>query len=101
MQRQFRVGGLFNPVAPPRFSTLLRSSAEVADLAAARSWDAKVLTGDNATEGSLKRLPLSNYDILQYRQQTAGVPLPEFWITAHPDVMSFLRESALSEQHCD
>ena len=36
-----RLGGLFSPIAPPRFSPLRRSSAEVADVAAAGTWDAK------------------------------------------------------------
>jgi CHAT domain-containing protein len=66
-----RFGGLFSPIAPPVFSPLRRSSAEVMDVAAAGTWDAKVLEGENATEGILKRLPLSNYDVLHFAVHAA------------------------------
>jgi len=66
-----RLGGLFSPIAPPRFSPLRRSSAEVTDVAAAGTWDAKVLEGENATEGMLKRLPLTSYDVLHFAVHAA------------------------------
>lgn len=66
-----RVGGLFSPMAPPRFSPLRRSSAEVTDVAASGAWDAKVLEGENATEEMLKRLPLANYDVLHFAVHAA------------------------------
>jgi CHAT domain-containing protein len=66
-----RLGGLFSPVAPPIFSPLHRSSAEVTDVAAAGTWDAKVLEGENATEGMLKRLPLASYDVLHFAVHAA------------------------------
>ncbi len=68
---QVRLGGLFSPVAPPSFSPLRRSSAEVADVAAAGTWDAKLLDGENATEGMLKRLPLASYDVLHFAVHAA------------------------------
>jgi CHAT domain-containing protein len=66
-----RLGGLFSPIAPPRFSPLRRSSAEVADVAAAGTWDAKLLEGEDATEGMLKRLPLASYDVLHFAVHAA------------------------------
>jgi CHAT domain-containing protein/tetratricopeptide (TPR) repeat protein len=70
VQPQGLVGGLFNPLAPPRFSALRRSSTEVADLASV-GWDTRLLTGDNATEENLKRLPLSSYDVLHFALHSA------------------------------
>jgi CHAT domain-containing protein len=64
-------GGLFNPLAPPRFSNLSRSRAEVADLASPGKWDTHSLTGDNATESLLKRLPLSSFDVLHFSLHSA------------------------------
>ena len=66
-----RLGGLFSSIAPPQFSPLRRSSAEVADVAAAGTWDAKLLDGENATEGMLKRLPLASYDVLHFAVHSA------------------------------
>jgi CHAT domain-containing protein len=71
VQPQRLTGGLFNPLAPPRFSALRRSSNEVAELASTGSWDTRLLTGDNATEESLKRLPLSSYDVLHFALHSA------------------------------
>ena len=71
VQSQLRAGGFFNPLAPPRFSTLRSSSTEVADLASTGTWDVKLLTGDDATEGSLKRLPLSSYAVLHFALHSA------------------------------
>jgi len=70
-QAPVRMGGLFDPLAPPRFSPLRSSSSEVADLATPGSWNAKLLTGDDATEDGLKRLPLSSYDVLHFALHSA------------------------------
>jgi CHAT domain-containing protein len=71
VQPQGLAGGFFNPLAPPRFSALRRSFNEVADLASTGSWDTRLLTGDDATEESLKRLPLSSYDVLHFALHSA------------------------------
>jgi CHAT domain-containing protein len=63
--------GLFSSFAPPRFSKLSRSRAEVAELASAGNWDTRVLTGDDATERVLKRLPLSEFDVLHFSLHSA------------------------------
>jgi CHAT domain-containing protein len=64
-------GGLFSALAPPRFSKLIRSATEVTDLARARGWDTRSLTGDFATESVLKRLPLSSFDVLHFALHSA------------------------------
>jgi CHAT domain-containing protein len=63
--------GLFSSLAPPRFSKLSRSRAEVAELASAGNWDTRSLTGDDATERVLKRLPLSEFDVLHFSLHSA------------------------------
>jgi CHAT domain-containing protein len=65
------VGGLFSALAPPRFSKLIRSGTEVTDLARDAGWDTRSLTGDFATEGVLKRLPLSSFDVLHFALHSA------------------------------
>lgn len=68
---QARLGGLFSPVSPPRFSPLRHSSTELMDVAAESTWDTKLLAGDNATEGTLKRLPLASYNVLHFAVHSA------------------------------
>ena len=65
-----RSGALFG-LAPPVFSKLARSRTEVTDLAAAGEWDTLSITGDNATESMLKRLVLSNFDVLHFSLHSA------------------------------
>ncbi len=64
-------GGLFSALAPPRFSKLIRSAAEVTELASDGGWDTRSLTGDFATESVLKRLPLSSFDVLHFALHSA------------------------------
>jgi CHAT domain-containing protein len=70
-QSEFRPGGLFDALAPPRFSRLSRSGTEVADLAAVGNWSLRSITGDDATESVLKRMPLSNFDVLHFSLHSA------------------------------
>ena len=53
------------------FSKLIRSGAEVSDLAMAGGWETLSLTGGNATERMLKRLDLSNFDVLHFSLHSA------------------------------
>ena len=70
-QPGFRAGGVFNAFAPPRFSKLSRSGTEVADLETVGTWDTQTLTGNDASESVLKRLPLSDFDVLHFSLHSA------------------------------
>ena len=69
-QSETRAGALFGLV-PPVFSKLIRSGAEVSDLATAGGWETLSLIGENATERMLKRLDLSNFDVLHFSLHSA------------------------------
>ncbi len=69
-QSELRTGGLFSLI-PPRFSKLVRSGIEVADLAAAGDWEARSITGEDATESVLKREPLSSFDVVHFSVHSA------------------------------
>lgn len=61
---QVRGSGLFNPSAPPHWTAIPQSLAEVNDVAASQIGKTMVLTGDNATEAELKRFSLSSFRVL-------------------------------------
>jgi CHAT domain-containing protein len=65
-----RTGGLFGLI-PPTFSNLGRSGTEVLDVSAAGSWETLSLTGENATERMVKRLVLSNFDVIHFSLHSA------------------------------
>jgi CHAT domain-containing protein len=58
--------GMFDPSGPPRWSPIPQSLTEVADVAASQLGKELVLTGDNATEAAVKRLPLSTFRVLHF-----------------------------------
>ena len=58
--------GFFDPSGPPRWSPLPQSLTEVTDVAASQFGKTLVLTGDNATESAVKRLPLSTFRMLHF-----------------------------------
>jgi CHAT domain-containing protein len=58
--------GFFDPVRPPRWPALPGSLTEVNDVAAEQFGKTFVLTGDEATESAVKRLPLSNFRMLHF-----------------------------------
>ena len=58
--------GMFDPSRPPRWSPIPQSLTEVADVAASQLGKELVLTGDNATEAAVKRLPLSTFRVLHF-----------------------------------
>jgi CHAT domain-containing protein len=62
----FRGLGFFDPAKPPRWLPLPESLTEVNDLAAEQLGKTVVLTGDDATESAVKRLPLSNFRMLHF-----------------------------------
>jgi CHAT domain-containing protein len=58
--------GFFDPSGPPRWPPLPQTLAEVTDIATSQFGKALVLTGDNATEAAVKRLPLSTFRVLHF-----------------------------------
>lgn len=56
--------GFFDPSGPPRWSPIPQSLTEVSDVAAFQSGKTLVLTGNDATEADLKRLPLAAFRVL-------------------------------------
>jgi len=58
--------GFFDPSGPPRWSPLPQSLTEVTDVAASQFGKTLVLTGGNATEAAVKRLPLSTFRMLHF-----------------------------------
>jgi CHAT domain-containing protein len=69
-ETETRAGALFG-LTPPVFSKLARSGTEVSDLTVAGHWETLSITGDNATESVLKRLVLSNFDVLHFSLHSA------------------------------
>jgi CHAT domain-containing protein len=65
-QSALRGLGFFDPVKPPRWLPLPGSLTEVNDVAAEQFGKTFVLTGDEATESAVKRLPLSNFQMLHF-----------------------------------
>jgi CHAT domain-containing protein len=57
---------MFDPSRPPQWSPIPQSLTEVADVAASQLGKELVLTGDNATEAAVKRLPLSTFRVLHF-----------------------------------
>jgi CHAT domain-containing protein len=66
LQSSFRRSRFFDASAAPRWSPIPQSLAEVADVANSGLGKALVLTGDEATEADLKRLPLSAFRVLHF-----------------------------------
>jgi CHAT domain-containing protein len=56
----------FDPAKPPRWLALPESLSEVNDIAAEQFGKTLVLSGDDATESAVKRLPLSSFQMLHF-----------------------------------
>ena len=62
---------LFDSSGPPRWVAIPQSLSEVTDVAASQLGKTLVLTGDNASEAALKRLPLENFRMLHFAVHSA------------------------------
>jgi CHAT domain-containing protein len=56
----------FDPSSPPRWSAIPQSLTEVTELDDLRFGKTLMLTGDDANEGALKRLPLATFRVLHF-----------------------------------
>ena len=66
LQSSLRGSGFFNASGAPRWSPIPQSLVEITDFATSGLGKARLLSGDEATESDLKRLPLSTFRVLHF-----------------------------------